>query len=262
MSDIDYDDNKLDENKLNENTLNEHTIKETKIKKIMLPWCGCILENNCECLKVSSGLYTQCNNVKSTETVYCNKCIILNDKNGGTPVYGSVNDRIKCGILDYIDPTGKKPVPYVNIMKKLNLTREEVESRARELEWCVPECHFEEPEKKTRGRPKKESSEKKEKTGKERRGRPKKDRNNIVNGDQKLDTMIESLIKSSRVDVDVVLCESDSELDCEETVVIRYEVLGKWYLKCENDYVYDICSHDLLGRLDVKRGVIEYDVTV
>jgi RecB family endonuclease NucS len=74
--------------------------------------------------------------------------------------------------------------------------------------------------------------------------------------------MIESLIKSSRVDVDVdvdvVLCESDSELDCEETVVIRYEVLGDWYLKCENDYVYDICSHDLLGRLDVNRGVIEY----
>ena len=122
--------------------------KEEKTKKILMPWCGYIIENNCECLKVSSGLYTQCNNVKAAKDVYCKQCIVLNNKNGGNPVYGNVNDRMKCGILDYVDPNGKKVVPYVNIMKKLNLTKEEVEYRGRELGWCVPDCHFEEVEKK------------------------------------------------------------------------------------------------------------------
>lgn len=231
---------------------------EKGYKKILMPWCGYIMEGNCECLKVSGGLYTQCNNEKSSGNVYCGKCLVLNERNGGSAVYGSVNERMRCGILDYVDPSGKRVVPYINIMKRLNLRREEVELYGRELGWCIPECHFEEVERKKRGRPRKEKEPTvKEKNVKGRRGRPRKERGNIENENKELDEIILSLKNNSMSYIkenNIIDMEEEEE---EEVEVIRVEILGVIYLKSKEGLIYDIESHDLVGEYNEEKGIIE-----
>ena len=55
--------------------------------------------------------------------------------------------RMKCGIMEYKDPQGKSPIAFTKIMKKLNLSREEVELEGKRLGISIPECHFEEKKK-------------------------------------------------------------------------------------------------------------------
>ena len=111
---------------------------------------------NCMCLKLSSGLYTQCHKKKEVGDT-CMSCNESIGRNGGKSVYGTVEDRLKVGIVDYIDPKGKRSVPYGNVMKKQNISREEAEEAARSMGWEIPECQFEEKIGK-RGRPKKEGA--------------------------------------------------------------------------------------------------------
>ena len=145
----------------------------------VLPWCGFVIEECCRGLKLNNGLHTQCNRSRG-EKDYCMSCVKLMEKNGGSLPYGSVDDRLKCDILDYIDPKGKATIPFANVMKKLNISKEEALKEAEKLGWTIPECHFEEKKGK-RGRPSKAKDTSAEDTAsecsegeKKKRGRPKK----------------------------------------------------------------------------------------
>jgi hypothetical protein len=73
---------------------------------------------------------------------------------------------------EFKDPSGKTPKAYIQVMKKLNLTREEVEEEARKLKIVIDPVHFEEVvSKKRSGRPQK--AEKAEKPDPKPKGRPK-----------------------------------------------------------------------------------------
>ena len=160
------------------------------VSKLKLPWCGEKKEGLCSALKKDLGLYTQCKKECSGE--YCLGCLKLIEGNGGICPHGTVYDRLKCGIMEYRDPQGKGPIAFTKIMKKLNISREEVESEGKRLGISIPECHFEE-NKGRRGRPKKDTSaddtasETSESLAsvsnseKKKRGRPKKEKEIISN---------------------------------------------------------------------------------
>ena len=231
----------------------------------VLPWCGVIEESQCRALRLNNGLHTQCNRLKG-EKGYCMSCVKLIEKNGGSTPYGSVDDRIKCDILDYVDPKGKATIPFANVMKKLNISKEEALKEAEKLGWTIPECHFEEKKGK-RGRPKKDTSA--EDTAsecsegeKKKRGRPKKTKEVISNnaGEDLIASLLEQENSQEEKKEEELVeenVESDDDDEEDETKVIKFEIEGKTFLKSEDNVLYDIESHDAIGIWNDERNEIE-----
>ena len=128
----------------------EKVVKEKVVKsKVPMPFSGKALENCCKALRQNHGLYTQCDTeVKDSE--YCKKCV-----NGEK--FGTIEQRLAVGLMEYRDPSGKAPTAYMKVLKKLKISREEAESEAGKLNIIIDNIHFEEEktEKKEKGRPKK-----------------------------------------------------------------------------------------------------------
>ena len=164
-----------------------------KEKRIVLPWSG--ESEGCKEIKYNMGLYTQCGDGVEEKCKSCEKeCMKKGEKR-----YGTIEERKKTGILEYKDPRGKGVVRYTEIMKKLNLTREEVLEEGKRRGVKVAECHFEEKSVK-RGRPKKE----KEIVGeKKKRGRPRKEKEMVSN--KAGEDLIASLLNENKRE-DVVSC--------------------------------------------------------
>ena len=246
----------------------------SSIGSSVLPWCGVVIEECCKGLKLNNGLHTQCNRSRGSND-YCGSCVKLMEKNGGSLPYGSVDDRLKCGILDYVDPKGKGTVPFANVMKKLNISKEEALKEAEKLGWTIPECHFEEKKGK-RGRPKKDTSagdtaSECSEGEKKKRGRPKKNKE-IVNNNAGED-LIASLLEQENTEEkkagasseELIAGASSEELieeevedeDEDETKVIKFEIEGKTYLKSEDNVLYDMESHDAIGIWNEESNKIE-----
>ena len=270
--------------------------------EIILPWCG-REEGKCDNIKKNGGLYTQCDKLKEGE--YCNVCARSIEKNGGVAKYGTVSDREKCEIMEYMDPSsGKKPSSYSEYMKKNNLTMEEVEQYGKICGVVVPPCHFEE-NKSSRGRPKKEVPNELENGEKKKRGRPKKEKQVVANGaGEELIASLCSLptaclptaelrcpetplsateesevpqpspVEESEAPQPSPVEESEAphpspveeseaphpspveeseapqpsaDDDEEETVVVKFDILGITYLKSQDNVIYDMNTHDAMG---------------
>ena len=229
----------------------EKVVEESR-SSLVLPWCGKVDESVCLNLRKDLGLYTQCKKSRLLGSSYCVCCEKLIAKNGGESQYGTVSDRMKCGIMEYKDPRGNSPIGFTKIMKKLNQSREEVELEGKRLGICIPECHFEE-KKERRGRPKKDTSaedtdsEKNVETQeKKKRGRPKKEKEIISNTAG--EDLIASLVEECPVTVSTPQ-EEEKELEeeDEETVVIKFEYNGNTYLKSDDHILYDMNSHEGIG---------------
>ena len=154
---------------------------------IVLPWCGTVNGDNCHALKFNYGLYTQCDKVKEGGGAYCKQCVKKIDKNGGMLHYGSVEDRLECGLLDYVSPCGRKAVPFVKIMKRLDISKEQVLEEAELLNIIIPECHFQ-------TKPNIHDSSKV--SEKRKRGRPRKIREIVINHD--MDELIRLLLEQQQ----------------------------------------------------------------
>ena len=117
--------------------------------KMPMPFSGKVKENCCGGLRQNHGLYTQCETVVKDEK-YCKKC-------GENPEYGTIEQRLEAGLMEFRDPKGKAPTHFTKVMKKLKISREEVEEEASKLNIIINDIHFEEEkvEKKEKGRPKK-----------------------------------------------------------------------------------------------------------
>ncbi len=227
--------------------------REKEVEKrsmLVLPWCGVVDESVCLNLRKDLGLYTQCKKSRLEGSSYCACCEKLIAKNGGESQYGTVSDRMKCGIMEYKDPRGNSPIAFTKIMKKLNQSREEVELEGKRLGICIPECHFEEKER--RGRPKKdtsaedtESEKNVEPQEKKKRGRPKKEKEIISNTAG--EDLIASLVQECPVTVSTPQEEEEKEEEEEETIVIKFEFNGTTYLKSEDNILYDMNSHEGIG---------------
>ncbi len=258
----------------------ERVLKYKERKSVVLPWSGEL--EGCKVLKYNMGLYTQCGEkLLGGEKKSCVGCVKEYSKKGEHR-YGTVEERKATAIMEYKDPRGKGVVRYTEIMKKLNLTKEEVLSEAKRRGVEVAECHFEEKSVK-RGRPRKE----KEVVGeKKKRGRPKKEKEMVSN--KAGEDLIASLLNESKSEREDPIskpmsgCEKATETKAtptsgcekampdkdkekskpsadpkekpsadeeeeEETVVIKYEIGGITYLKSEDNVLYDMKTHDCVG---------------
>ena len=187
--------------------------KEKKAKvvvaksKFPLPYSGECNESLCHGLRQNSGLYTQCQSGIKGENVFCRSCQSSADKNDGMPEYGTIMLRREVGIMEYVDPKGRKPVAYRKIMKKLKVSSEEVQEEAGKHGITIDAIHFVEPcEEGKRGRPKAAKAAKEPKGVK---GRPKKSKKVLeIEGDE--EDLFASLVASANSE-----SESESESDAE-----------------------------------------------
>jgi hypothetical protein len=126
------------------------SLKPKKPKAVQLPWCGSVIANCCQALKVNKGLHSQCLNDKEDGGEFCKRCQKDADKNGGAPSHGLAKER--ADNADYKDAKGKAPVNYGNYMKKEGITREAAEAEAAKHGVTIPEEQFAVVESKKKGR--------------------------------------------------------------------------------------------------------------
>ena len=100
--------------------------KEKIVKSAFpLPYNGELNGECCFGIRQNSGLYTQCPSARPEDAAYCGSCNKQATKNEhGLPDYGSIQTRSSKYLKDeeFVDPSGKKPVAYTKIMKKLKLS--------------------------------------------------------------------------------------------------------------------------------------------
>ena len=194
--------------------------------RIALPFSGEMYNDRCRGLKYNNGLMTQCKvrvgDVGVDELKYCKTCENQSKKNGHCkPTYGTIKDRLKCDIYDYVAPNGERPISYVSVMSKLNLSKECVLEESKRCGQKIDERHFDinegvVPEKRSRGRPKSNVNTDSNKSSvKGRRGRPKKDSKvlELSGGDDLLSALVSNSVAETVSDlVDVEAVCSDAEI--------------------------------------------------
>ena len=140
------------------------SVKKEEKSEIPMPYNGEHNEECCNGLKYNFGLYTQCKVKSKNGEKYCKMCENQASKHGhGKPTYGTIHDRLEAGIMDFVDPSGKKPEMYMKVLKKQNITIDEAVDEAKKQKITINSIHFEEESEvvsekvveKSKGRPKK-----------------------------------------------------------------------------------------------------------
>jgi hypothetical protein len=140
------------------------TEKKEEKSEIPMPYNGEHNEECCNGLKYNFGLYTQCKVKSKNGEKYCKMCENQASKHGhGKPTYGTIQDRLEVGIMDFVDPSGKKPEMYMKVLKKQIITIDEAVDEAKKQKITINSIHFEEESEvvsekvveKSKGRPKK-----------------------------------------------------------------------------------------------------------
>ena len=186
---------------------------------IPLPYSGVVVEGNCSCVKKNRGLYTQCGSVKEVGEM-CRRCEGEVKRKGA--IFGTMKERSLVGIMEYKDSKGNGPVSYLKVMKKLKLSREEVEGEALRRGVVIDAVHFEEGKSK-RGRPSLEVKEVKEVKGK---GRPSKSKKVLELEDETVDlfaNMVKAALEEKEAEVMTDLKEAavvEVVTDLKETEVM------------------------------------------
>ena len=140
------------------NNIQSNEIDESKKKKkvkstpIPIPFMGTGNAELCDALRFNKGLYTQCPNLKIENEKYCCSC----NNSDNIIKYGTIHDRCKSDIMNYIDPDGRSPIPYANVLRKLKIpmanAREYLQNTYPDI---TPLIHFEPVIVKSSGRPRK-----------------------------------------------------------------------------------------------------------
>jgi colicin import membrane protein len=139
------------------------------------------------------------------------------------------------GILEYVDPKGRKPTAYTKIMKKYKVSQEQVLEEAGKMSMNIDAIHFAEPEQDSkRGRPK-EKAAKEPKEPKGAKGRPKKAKKVLqIEGDE--DDLFATLVadaNSAEDDEEVVIApkkkavKSDEEKEAERIALAKQKEAEK-----------------------------------
>ena len=115
--------------------------------KLILPFPGYKMEGKCCSIRPNHDLYTQCTAQVSEGTQFCGSCTKDVVAETGKPKYGTIEDRLACGAMDYHPAGCPKVKHYSRLMKekKYQYTREQVcEEVARLGLVALDEWHFEE----------------------------------------------------------------------------------------------------------------------
>ena len=178
---------------------------------VAFPFNGVMVSDVCHGIQLNGGLYTQCTNAKVSGCEYCKTHKSQAEKNeSNIPDHGTIEERMKAGLYEYKDPSGKGPISFIKYMKKNNLNEEQVREEAAKFNIVLNELHFEYVEAETKkGRPKMDKPPKEVKQGK---GRPKKERKSveIENDSDDIFASIISEVNSNDSDSEMVSFNEDN----------------------------------------------------
>ena len=107
-------------------------VKVSKAKKSSFPLPFSAEHVNPECcqgISYNRGLFTQCPKSQMDSGSFCKSCQTEADGSAsGKPSCGTVGERLACGLYEYTDAKGRKPLPYLLVLEKLKLSLpEEIE---------------------------------------------------------------------------------------------------------------------------------------
>jgi hypothetical protein len=198
-------------------SVNKKEKREVVKSAFPLPYNGEVNSACCFGIRQNSGLYTQCPSARPEDAAYCGACNKQATKNEhGLPDYGSIQTRSSKYFKDeeFVDPSGKKPVAYTKVMKKLKLTEEQVREEAAKHNMTLDPRHFIEVEKKS-GRPAKVVTEKEPKELKAK-GRPKKSKRVLELAGEEEDLFASLVMSASKnIEEDVIEETVTSEVSSE-----------------------------------------------
>ena len=210
------------ESKSSSKVSSRSSIGEVKLKsRFALPYSGELDSLCCQGVSKNQGLYTQCKVSRMESSAFCGSCKKSAECNKGVPEYGTIESRLKAYTegIEYKDPSGKSPVPYVKIMKKLKISREEVEEEAGKLNMIINPIHFEEVVVKKSGRPAKLEKNKAECEVKPK-GRPKKAKKVLELAGEEEDLFASLVMSANKNGIDF---DSEDEVDEDADTVIMDE---------------------------------------
>ena len=163
-----------------------------------LPYNGELNDNLCLGISRNGGVYSQCSKKRVSGKTYCGQCSKEASNNShGLPNYGNIVDRQRAYLNkeEFKDPSGKSPIAYPKIMKKLKLSEEQVRSECEKMGVTLDPINLEEKTMKKSGRPKQIKPEKPVKEIKPK-GRPKKSKKVLELAGEEED-LFASLVMSS-----------------------------------------------------------------
>ena len=200
----------------------EKVVKEKKEKKDLsrkiksafpLPFNGEHDESKCQALRQNNGLYTQCQSVRKDGCVFCKGCEnMARNSSDGIPEYGTIMQRMAVSPFEYTDPKGRKPTGYMKVMKKYNLTIEQVKEEAEKFGMTILEEHFAEVIDTKRGRPATKPKEVKETKG--AKGRPKKEKKVLQIEDE--EDLFASLVANANADDESIMSDLSEKSEAKE----------------------------------------------
>ena len=132
-----------------EKNLKKNTSSSTNClpKNLSIPYYGSIFNEQCKGIVYDHGLYTQCKVL--TNNKFCKKCEKMK--------YGSIYDRSKYKLGEFVCNNGKKEVNYIEYLEKNNINLDKVKEYfiKNNIPYEIKLDSFKK-KKPTRGRPKKQ----------------------------------------------------------------------------------------------------------
>ena len=148
--------------------------------KFPFPYNGEYKETCCQGLKYNRGLFTQCLFIKVAGEQYCKRCSTQAEKNEHSkPDCGSIQDRINVDLMEFRDPKGRPPIPFVKVMRKLKISQQEILEEAGKFNIEIQSIHFLEPPAGKKGR-KAATAVNEDEAPSSKKGRPSKKKDIVV----------------------------------------------------------------------------------
>ena len=110
-----------------------------KKPSMTVPFCGVVMEDWCQGVRLNHGLHTQCMNGKFESSEYCKTCNKSAENSASSkPTYGDIRDRLVGNLLEYRDPTGRMTTCFANVAQKRNLDIGQAQEAAKAFGWEIP----------------------------------------------------------------------------------------------------------------------------
>lgn len=232
------------------NELDKRNTKPNEIPFIKtsytIPYYGQVYDT-CYGIKTNHDLFTQCSNkrIKNASHNYCKTCLKQSQENShGFPNAGNIMQRIQCKPHEYRDPRKKLSKPYGAFLKKMKLSRQDVENEFKEHGIVIPEELWVETWPKNSKKNSKKQHPKKQK----KPFTPKVTVSDSEEEKESEEQVTEPVTEPVTKPVTKPVIEPVTEPENTEILKLQtIEVEGQQFLLSEDNIVYDVDTEEEIG---------------